>query len=424
MEVVDIHDIAPGSRAVLGFSGGVDSVVLSHVLLAHGIRPYLLHVNYGLRPEADEDEKWCQWYADEYRFELIIHRANPDNRRDQNIQNWARDVRYKFFSEQAEAIGADYIFTAHHLDDRKETFFMNALRGAGLQGLNGYSNTAIRRPLSRVSKSEILAHAEKLELPWREDASNAANKYTRNKVRNVLMPILDQVEPRHEGGLKKTLLTLEQERLLLDSFYNVWHGEFVSNDGPDIRIAFGSWCDMDGLEALFHRLLRAHRVRFSSRDLEVLFKAETGHWLEGGTHVLLKDRQAYILTPKPVKDTHVYTIAIPEDLQDLPFKMDWSEATGAAEHNGRGEAGFDAETLNFPFVIRTWKNGDSFIPLGMNGHKKVADFLNDEGVPRHRKINTYVLEYQGKIAWVMGYRISNEFKVAPTTSKTYLATLK
>ena len=115
--------IIPGSKAILGFSGGVDSVVLSHWLLQrYNIRPYLLHVNYGLREEADEDERWCRWFAQEHRFEIEVLHADSKRRKGENIQNWARKLRYNWFAERAQALGAEYIFTAHHLDDRKETF--------------------------------------------------------------------------------------------------------------------------------------------------------------------------------------------------------------------------------------------------------------------------------------------------------------
>ena len=120
---MDIPLLIPGSKAILGFSGGVDSVVLSHFLIErYRIRPYLLHVNYGLREESDEDERWCRWYAEEHRFEIVVLKVNPKMRNGQNVQNWARDIRYQFFSEQAELIGARYIFTAHHGDDRRNVF--------------------------------------------------------------------------------------------------------------------------------------------------------------------------------------------------------------------------------------------------------------------------------------------------------------
>ena len=110
-------ELKPGSKAVLGFSGGVDSVVLSQFLLdRYHIRPYLLHVDYGLREEADEDARWCQWYAEEYRFEIEVLSADPSKRSGENVQNWARKIRYNWFKERAEALGAEYVFTAQ---DRK-----------------------------------------------------------------------------------------------------------------------------------------------------------------------------------------------------------------------------------------------------------------------------------------------------------------
>ena len=193
-------ELKPGSKAVLGFSGGVDSVVLSQFLLdRYHIRPYLLHVNYGLREEADEDARWCQWYAEEYRFEIEVLNADPSKRSGENVQNWARKIRYNWFKERAEALGAEYVFTAHHMDDRRETFLMNALRGSGLIGITGMNSIEIVRPLAHMDKKDILDYAEAHDLPWREDASNRTLKYTRNKFRNQLSPILYEVEPRWMG---------------------------------------------------------------------------------------------------------------------------------------------------------------------------------------------------------------------------------
>ena len=185
-----IPEIYPGKKAVLGFSGGVDSVVLSQLLVErYNIRPHLLHVNYGLREKADDDEQWCRWYAQEHRFEIRVHRANQQERKGENIQNWARKIRYNFFQEQAQEIGAAYIFTAHHADDRRESFFMNALRGSGLTSISGMNNLRFIRPLAHMDKAEVLAYAKEHGLQWVEDASNATLKYKRNQIRHLLSPV-------------------------------------------------------------------------------------------------------------------------------------------------------------------------------------------------------------------------------------------
>jgi tRNA(Ile)-lysidine synthase len=418
-------ELKTGSKAVLGFSGGVDSVVLSQFLLdRYRIRPYLLHVNYGLREESDEDARWCQWYAEEYRFEIEVLTADPAERSGENVQNWARKVRYNWFKERAEALGAEYVFTAHHMDDRRETFLMNALRGSGLIGITGMNSVEISRPLAHMDKAAILEYAKAHELPWREDASNQTLKYTRNKFRNQLAPVLYEVEPRWMGGLKKTIENLERDRGLLLGFMSQWKSEWTVTSGEEVMVKMGPWVHSEVGQNLLYKLAQQIDSGFNFEEVGHVLRGEVGQMTRGRNYMLIKDRELFYLVPTYERDTREYTISKFETLDQLPFrlqleKMPKSNCIFDERHEYLGES-----AVQFPWTVRLWRPGDVFRPLGMNGSKKVSDFLNNLRLPRHRKEQTYVVVQNDTIIWVLGHRIAESAKVGEGDNFAYLANLK
>ena len=408
----------------MGFSGGVDSVVLSQVLVRDGIRPYLLHVNYGLRPEADEDEQWCRWYAQEYRFELRVLRANPEDRTATNVQNWARELRYRWFQEMAATLGAKTVYTAHHMDDRRETFLMNALRGAGLSGILGMSNTAVERPLAHWDKAKILDFAVQHDLPWREDGSNNTLKYTRNKVRLLLPEVLDQVEPRWRGGLSKTVDNLERDRLLLHGFLERWMEEHCTVIEGEHHIHFGPWMERADAQVLLWRVLIEIDKQFNYEEVGHVLRGTIGQRTSTRRHLLIKDRTAFICGPQRPRDPKTYQIERWEDLSSLPFELTFESVPRAEVVFDHRHEWVSPRVVQPPFLVRCWTHGDRFQPFGMRGQKKVADFLNDLRVPTHHKERTYVLEKDGTILWVLGYRIAQQAALGTDENVAYLTTFK
>lgn len=418
---MQIPEILPGSKAILGFSGGVDSVVLSHYLVErYRIRPYLLHVNYGLREEADDDERWCRWYAEEHRFKIIVLRADPSKRKGQNVQNWARDIRYDFFLGQAKNLDARYIFTAHHADDRRESFLMNALRGAGLTSITGLNDSRFIRPLAHMNKDEVIAYAEAKGLEWVEDASNATLKYKRNKIRHQLNPVLDAVEPRWRGGLKKTIDNLYRDGQLLKGLLKDWSNRQVEVKDGEYYIKENSWAREKYAQVLLWRYLLHIDPGFSFEEVGHVLVGEIGQRTLGRTHLLIKDRGQFIVAPNLPLDQQHYTIVDVKNTDHLPFSLEF-ELTPKEEIIFGPEKEWISIKIPLPLTIRRWKPGDKFSPLGMNGQKKVADFLNDLRIPRHHKERVYIAEYEGKVLWVIGYRIDDSLKVADSDEMAYLA---
>ncbi len=420
---MDLPELLPGQKAVLGFSGGVDSVVLSQLLVErHNIRPYLLHVNYGLREEADSDEQWCRWYAQEHRFEIIVLKANPQEREGENVQNWARNIRYDFFEKQAKELGAAYIFTAHHADDRRESFLMNALRGSGLTSVSGMNNARFIRPMANMDKSEVLAYAQERGLSWVEDASNATLKYKRNQIRHLLAPVLDEVEPRWKGGLKKTVDNLYRDGMLLKGLLKAWSDQSVTLRNGEHYITMGPWTEESYAQVLLWRFCLSIDAGLSYEEVGHVLKGEIGQRTAGRTHLLIKDRGQFIVGPNVPVDRKEYTITTLEELGHLPFELQFI-ATPKAEVEFGPDKEWMTTNVPLPLIIRTWRPGDKFVPLGMSGTKKVADFLNDLRLPRHHKEHVYVATHEGKILWVLGHRIDDSMKVAEGDNMAYLAVI-
>jgi tRNA(Ile)-lysidine synthase len=419
---MELPELLPGSRAVLGFSGGVDSVFLSQWLVErYGIRPYLLHVNYGLRPESDDDEQWCRWYAAEHRFEIEVLRADPNKRSGENVQNWARRIRYHWFNERAKALNAPYIFTAHHADDRRETFIMNALRGSGLTGMTGMNNRKILRPLAHMDKAEIEKRALERGLEWREDASNATLKYTRNKIRNLLPDVFDTIDPRWRGGLKKSIDNLSRDAELLNGLLDHWAAEYTEVKGGEHIIHFGPWIEAPYAQVLLYRFVQTMDYGIAFEEVGHVLFGESGQRTSGKTHMLVRDRKKFYLSPIREIDHSIYTVNSPSDLDQLPFELRLTEKPISEVSYGPDTEWMSPSALTFPLTFRIWKPGDTFLPLGMSGKKKIADFLNDLRVPRHHKEHVYVAVSDSEIVWVLGYRIAQSLKVADSDDTAYLA---
>ena len=419
---MELPELLPGSRAVLGFSGGVDSVFLSQWLVEHyGIRPYLLHVNYGLREEADEDERWCRWFAAEHRFHIEVLRAEPEKRSGDNVQNWARKIRYSWFKERADELEAELIFTAHHADDRRETFIMNALRGSGLTGMTGMNDVQILRPLAHMDKTDIQRQALEKGLSWREDVSNAGLKYTRNKIRNLLPEVFDTIDPRWRGGLKKSVDNLSRDHMLLRGLLDHWAKEFSFEQGEEIVVRFGPWQQEPFAQVLLYRFVQRADFSLSYEEVGHVLHGDSGQRTQGKTHQLIKDRSLFYISPLREIDRRSYTLESAEDLDKLPFTLSLTKTPVEEVQFGPDTEWISASALQFPLTVRVWRPGDTFRPLGMNGKKKVADFLNNLHVPRHHKEHVFVAEHAGEIVWVLGYRIAHTLKVADSDETAYLA---
>jgi tRNA(Ile)-lysidine synthase len=420
--------IKEDSSMLLAVSGGIDSVVMADLFHRNGLNFAIAHCNFQLRgKESDEDERFVERLAKKYSAVFFSSRFNTKQFSKANklsTQEAARKLRYDWFAEVGERHGIDLIATAHHLNDSIETFFINLLRGTGIEGLKGIpaKNGNIIRPLILFSRQEIAAYAKKKKLKFREDSSNKEDKYLRNKIRIYLMPLLKKLNPSFEDTLVRTMRNLELpidifSREVLKTFSQLFEEENKSFTASISQIK-----TLPKPEQYLYFMLRP--MNFNTETAaEALEPHQSGKRFYSSTHVLTIDRDSLIIEEK--------TSLAPEgglieegqkNFTCNSIKLDFSYLLLTAPNNDKIPSDknvhwLDAGLLKFPLHIRKWKSGDAFTPLGMKGRKKLSDFLIDAKMPLPDKEKTCVILSDKQIACILGQRIDDRFKVTDKTRK-------
>ena len=403
-------------RFLLGVSGGVDSVVLAHLLYTLEIDFGIAHVNYGLRgADSDADEQLVRDLAASLGVACHVTQA-PIDPTASGIQEKARDLRYNWFSEVLESNAYGTILTAHHADDQLETLFMRLTRGSGLEGLGGIQDNKglLVRPLLPFQKDEILAFAKEQKLHWREDVSNSSSRYLRNAIRHKVLPSFMKLSP---DAAANTLTSMQHLR---DAFEGIQSQlQNIKTDwkqqGEALKIPFSSIDALHPKSFWLHHLFAPYG--FDVKEVEKLLETHAGKKCTGKKYVLTRERNHLILTPtaETAAIEQVYFL-VPEEGIEAPIHLKISANVIAAKPTAKC-AVLDKEKLDFPLILRRWKTGDVFYPTGMSGKKKVAKFFKDEKMSALDKKQQWLLCSGDDIVWVVGKRINRKFvTVANTTT--------
>jgi tRNA(Ile)-lysidine synthase len=342
----------------------------------------------------------------------------------------ARELRYNWFQQVKEKENADWIATAHHLSDSVETVLLNLSRGTSLDGLLGIAekNGFVIRPLLFATHNEITNYAAETGVVWREDRSNETDDYQRNFIRHQVIPKLEQINPALEQSIAKMVERLSGDGAILTQAIEVWKKQFQKNENDKVILAkkgFEPSLDDSYNSALLWRLLRGFGFHFDqSKKIVQALNGQSGKQFLSTSHQLVVDREYLILVPL---SSELADVTIEEGQvnaymgnRQLTFL---STTIGGSINKEEAAIVLDIDSLRFPLTWRKWKAGDFFFPLGMTGRKKISDFLVDQKVSLVDKGAVSVLESAGEIAWVVGYRIDDRFKVKPTTEHVLLITL-
>ena len=414
-------------QLLLAVSGGVDSVVLTQLLYELGFDISLAHVNFQLRgKEADADAEFVKKLAENLKIPFYTTRFDTRNYAKEqglSIQEAARNLRYQWFEELAETQGFDFILTAHHADDNIETVLINLIRGTGIEGLTGIPerNKRIIRPLLPFSREKIENFAKSHKISWREDQSNRETKYTRNRIRHDILPVLKELNPNFNAVFLQTLSHLKDSAAIVKQRIKKAQCTAATRDKDGtIRIDIHKLKTFKPVKAHLYGMLKDFGFT-EWNDILALLDAQSGKQVLSKTHRLLKDRDFLLLTPLKEEKQETIEIRIEAGQQEATFegkRFRISEVPpDITPVTGKNTIFVDKNRLKFPLIVRKWKNGDYFYPLGMNGRKKLSKYFKDEKIPVPEKEKIPLLCSAGKIVWVVGKRPDDRFKINETTQE-------
>jgi|WetSurSiteA1Bulk_404760.scaffolds.fasta_scaffold00381_2 tRNA(Ile)-lysidine synthase len=424
----------PDRKYLLAVSGGVDSVVMTFLYHLSGIEFSIAHCNFHLRgEESEEDRNFVEQLARSYHRPFYLNDFDTKTYAEEqgvSIQMAARHLRYTWFNELAGKLACDYIATGHNRNDIVETVLLNLARGTGIRGLSGISpvHGKIIRPLLFASRESIAQFARENNLQWREDSSNAETKYHRNYIRHTIIPAFQKINPAFLKNAIETSGRLEHTERLLDWMVDLVKKE-VWTELPDrCLIHIEKLKEYPSNDILLFELLREFGVsQLSIESILTAFGSNPGKQFLTRTHCITRDRSTLIITRRALREEAEVLIDQETVQINYPLHLTFTLSGITPDFTiptERHFAALDADTISFPLLLRCWKEGDKFHPLGMEGSKKISDFLINNKIARPDKNRIWVLETGGRIAWVVNYRIDDRFRIKSETRKILLIAFK
>jgi len=447
---------SPKDKLLLAVSGGIDSVVLCELCKQAGYDFFIAHCNFRLRGEESErDEKFARQLGDKYNVEVEVKKFDTEKyatEKKLSIQEAARNLRYKWFFDlwQKKMYAPDeppadtgnavagwhvpdrklFVLTAHHADDNIETVLMNFFRGTGLHGLTGIpalgamtgnfsqQTLYIRRPLLPFFKEELISFAKEHKLNHVEDSSNQSSKYTRNFFRNEIIPAISKVYPQARENLQDNINRFKE----IETLYRLSVGEIkkklCKQKGEEIHIPIKQLLGFNN-RALIYEIISHYG--FSEKQVDEVLKlahGDSGSYIDspGVQYRIIKHRHWFIITP--VLSDNPANIIIEQKDGTIQFSggvLQIEQTRDPKPETGNHIACLDAKEIQFPLLLRKWKAGDYFYPLGMKKKKKLARFFIDQKLSKTAKEKIWVVEMNKKITWIVGYRIDDRFKITAKT---------
>lgn len=412
-----------GKKLLLAVSGGVDSMVMVDLFLKSKADFAIAHCNFQLRgDESDADQQLVESFAKEHNIPIFATRFDTQTFAQDfklSTQVAARELRYRWFAELLDQESYDYLLTAHHADDNLETFLINLSRGTGIDGLTGIPKQSdkIVRPLLDFSRSDIEKYAEQNQLQWREDSSNASDKYTRNKIRHGIVPILKELNPELLASFQQTQQYLQQTQAMAEDASVLVYQQVAQNANDEIHFNLDKLKKLPNYKSYLYQWL--HRYGFTAwDDIYDLADAQSGKQIFAPEFRLVKNRHFLIFSPmKRAESGESFEISESQQQLNFPLKLSISKVSCISDAS-INVIFVDADKIRFPLTLRRWRKGDVFHPFGMHGQsKKVSKFFKDEKFSLTQKENAWLLCSGGKIVWIVGLRADERFKVQTTTNQ-------
>ena len=419
-------------RVLVGISGGRDSVSLAIILKQLGYKIALAHCNFSLRAdESDADEQFVLDFAKKQNlevFNICFDTQDYADKKGISIQMAARELRYNWFEKIRTEKNYDCIAIGHNRDDIIETFFINMIRGTGLDGLSGIKpkNNTIIRPLLDISRDSIDQFIQKNKLAYREDSSNASTKYIRNKLRHHIIPEFQSISKGFEKTMIDNIDRIKQSNTIYKNEIEFKKSKLFIELSDKTKINIERLKQLDPLQTYLYEFLKPYGFSLSTvKDIILTLDAESGKQFFSKTHQIIKDREELILNQ--ITKTEQKEIFFGKETTEITVPIALSvkivENKNFNIPKSNRVAVLDLEKLSFPLLIRNWKHGDFFMPLGMNRMKKLSDFFIDAKLSIAEKEESYLIQSKNDIVWLVGQRIDDRYKVSEQTKNILIIRL-
>lgn len=416
--------IAPSDRVLVAVSGGVDSMVLAHLIRQSNQKFGIAHCNFRLRGAAsDADEKFVRDLADSWQVPVYVHHFDTKKHAEENglsVQMAARELRYTWFEIIRESANFKHIATGHNLNDSVETCLLNFMRGTGLTGLGGIpvQHGAVIRPLLFATRDAILKYAQEKNIQWREDSSNAKDDYTRNAIRLHVVPELIRLNPAFLTVASNTIRHLRDADNNLQFLLLAFIGE-PDADGV-YHLQKKELARLPALQSALFDFLQPFAFTTDQVQQVVQCWGQTGtEWQSTSGYRLIIDRDEILLT-KNARKAAALTISKDDLMVRLPGGGCLMIIHSPSETSLPADPEtilVDASTLRFPLHLRHWEPGDIFQPMGMGGKRqKLQDFFTNQKLSKLEKEHTWILtDNENRIVWIVGMRLDERFKITDST---------
>ncbi len=424
------------SKLIVAVSGGIDSMVLLHLLTELNYPIFVAHCNFNLRNhESQADEDFIVSHCEQRNIPCFVKSFQTSNYAKQynlSIQEAARSLRYQWFEKLRLEINADFVLMAHHADDAIETFFINLIRGTGIKGLKSIpaKREFYLRPLIEISRKEIINYAYRFHIHFRMDKSNLDDYYLRNKIRLKLLPLLAEIRENAEIGIKKTIDNIQVAAAIYNNYFHTEIHEVLSSKNHQQSINIPKLLSREYPKNILFEFLNEKKFN-ANQSLEIFIAAKnnaSGKQFFSPEYEVLINRQEIIIIKKTTGQKEQEEFFITENMEIIQKPMRISIKKLKPEEQNllkvdSTQCLLDASKISFPLKIRKWKKGDYFIPFGFEHKKLISDFYIDKKFSIHKKNESWLLLSNEDICWLIGERADNRFAITRNTKEILVLTL-